>query len=159
MREGLETAVFLLAAFQVSNNKGSAVGGAVLGIVVAVVIGYLIYRGGMHVNLGRFFTVTGLVLVVVAAGLVAFAAHTAHEAGWLQAGQGQALDLSGFVQPGSVRSALVTGVLGIQPKPVWAEVIGWTVYLVPMVAFVLWPARPTRPAAPQPAPVATTTVS
>lgn len=158
MREGLETAVFLLAAFQVSGNKGSAAGGALLGIAVAVVIGYLIYRGGMRVNLGRFFTATGLVLVLVAAGLVAFAAHTAHEAGWLRAGQGEALDLSGFVRPGSVRSALVTGVLGIQPKPVWAEVIGWSLFLVPMAAFVLWPARPSRPVAP-PAAVAGSSVS
>jgi high-affinity iron transporter len=155
MREGLETAVFLLAAFQVSSNKGSAVGGALLGIVVAVVIGFLIYRGGMRVNLARFFTATGLVLVVVAAGLVAFAAHTAHEAGWLNVAQGQALDLSDLVKPGSVRSALLTGVLGIQPRPVWAEIIGWAAYLVPMVLFVLWPKRPTRPApAPVPAAVA-----
>jgi high-affinity iron transporter len=142
MREGLETAVFLLAAFQVSNNKASAVGGALLGIVVAVVIGFLIYRGGMRVNLAKFFKITGLVLVLVAAGLLSFAAHTAHEAGWLNAGQGQALDLSGFVKPGSVRSALITGVLGIQPKPVWAEVIVWLAYFIPMTAFVLWPRRP-----------------
>jgi len=158
MREGLETAVFLLAAFQVSNDKGSAVGGALLGIVGAVIIGFLIYRGGMRVNLSRFFTATGLVLVLVAAGLVAFAAHTAHEAGWLNIAQGQALDLSDLIKPGSVRSALLTGVLGIQPRPVWAEVIGWVAYLVPMVLFVLWPKRPSRPA-PVPASAAVSSVA
>ena len=158
MREGLETAVFLLAAFQVSNDKGSAVGGALLGIVGAVIIGFLIYRGGMRVNLSRFFTATGLVLVLVAAGLVAFAAHTAHEAGWLNVAQGQALDLSDLIKPGSVRSALLTGVLGIQPRPVWAEVIGWVAYLVPMVLFVLWPKRPSRPA-PVPASAAVSSVA
>jgi high-affinity iron transporter len=146
MREGLETVVFLIAAFQVTNNKGAAIGGAILGIVVAIIIGALIYTGGMRINLSRFFTITGLVLVFVAGGLLAFAAHTAHEAGWLNSAQGQALDLSGFVQPGSVRSALLTGVLGIQPKPTWAEVTVWVAYVVPMTLYVLWPRRPRRSA-------------
>ena len=52
-----------------------------LGIVVAVVIGYGIYRGGVKINMARFFRITGIVLVLVAAGLLATAAHTAHEAG------------------------------------------------------------------------------
>jgi len=139
LREGLETSVFLLAAFQASTSRLASGLGALFGIVVAVVIGWLIYRGGKRVNLARFFTVTGLVLVVVAAGLVSFAAHTAHEAGWLDTGQGRAADLSPIVKPGTVQSALVTGVLGIQPRPVWAEVVAWLAYLVPATLYVLWP--------------------
>jgi high-affinity iron transporter len=104
-----------------------------------VIIGWGIYRGGTRVNLAKFFTVTGMVLVVVAAGLVSFAAHTAHEAGWLNIGQSQAADLSAVIKPGTVQSALVTGVLGIQPRPVWAEVIAWSAYLVPATLYVLWP--------------------
>lgn len=141
MREGLETAVFLLAQFESSRSKVAAVGGAVIGLIVAVVIGVAIYRGGRKVNLAKFFTATGIVLVVVAAGLVSFAMHTAHEAGWLNSGQGEAMNLTGFVKPGSVQSALVTGVLGVQSRPVWAEVIGWIVYVVPVMAFVIWPRR------------------
>jgi high-affinity iron transporter len=144
MREGLETAVFLLAQFQSSRSKISSVGGAVIGLVAAVIIGVAIYRGGRRVNLAKFFKATGIVLVVVAAGLVSFAMHTAHEAGWLNSGQGEAMNLTAFVKPGSVQSALVTGVLGIQPRPVWAEVIGWLVYVIPVMAFVVWPHR--RPA-------------
>ena len=68
----------------------------------AVAIGLLIYRGGVKLNLARFFRITGFVLVLVAAGLVASAMHTAHEAGWLNAGQGQAFDLSWLVVPGHV---------------------------------------------------------
>ena len=139
LREGFETSVFLLAAFQASTSRLASGLGALFGIVVAVVIGWLIYSGGKRVNLARFFTVTGLVLVVVAAGLVSFAAHTAHEAGWLDTGQGRAADLSPIVKPGTVQSALVTGVLGIQPRPVWAEVIAWLAYLVPATLYVLWP--------------------
>jgi high-affinity iron transporter len=139
LREGFETAVFLLAAFQASTSRAASGFGALFGIVVAVVIGWAIYRGGKRVNLAKFFTVTGLVLVFVAAGLVSFAAHTAHEAGWLNAGQGRAADLSAIIKPGTVQSALVTGVLGIQPRPVWAEVIAWLAYLVPATLYVLWP--------------------
>jgi high-affinity iron transporter len=139
LREGFETSVFLLAAFQASTSRAASGFGALLGIIVAVVIGWAIYRGGKRVNLAKFFTVTGLVLVIVAAGLVSFAAHTAHEAGWLNAGQGRAADLSAIIEPGTVQSALVTGVLGIQPRPVWAEVIAWLAYLVPATLYVLWP--------------------
>jgi high-affinity iron transporter len=141
LREGLETAVFLLAAFQASTSPLAAGMGALLGIVVAVVLGWGIYRGGMRINLARFFKVTGFVLVLVAAGLMSFAAHTAHEAGWLNAGQAQFADFSAVIRPGTVWAALFTGVLGIQPKPTWSEAIAWTVYFVPMALIVLWPKR------------------
>jgi high-affinity iron transporter len=155
LREGFETAVFLVATLDASTSRGSAVLGALLGVLVACVIGYLIYRGGLRINLARFFTGTALVLVLVAAGLVAFAAHTAHEAGWLNVGQTRAMDLSSINKPGTVRSALITGVLGIQPRPVWAEVIGWLGFFVPVTAYVLAPRRsPSRstskPTVPEP---------
>src|SRR4051812_28945718 len=70
LRGGFETAVFLLATFQASSNASASAAGAVLGIVVAVVLGYAIYRGGAKINMARFFRATGLVLVIVAAGLV-----------------------------------------------------------------------------------------
>jgi high-affinity iron transporter len=148
LREGLETAVFLLAAFQASTSPVAAGMGALLGIVVAVLIGWAIYRGGVRINLARFFKVTGVVLVLVAAGLMSFAAHTAHEAGWLNAGQSQFVDLSAVIRPGTISAALFTGVLGIQPKPTWAEAIAWFAYFVPMAIIVLWPKRRVRSAAP-----------
>ncbi len=83
LREGLETVVFLLAAFNQSGNTALAATGAVLGIVVAIGLGWGIYRGGVRLNLSKFFRFTGLVLTFVAAGLVVSALHTAHEAGWL----------------------------------------------------------------------------
>ncbi len=143
LREGFETAVFLLATFNASGNLAASAAGAVLGILVAVMLGYGIYRGGVRINLGRFFRVTGIVLVVIAAGLVMSAIHTANEAGWLTVGQTQAVDLSWLVRPGTPLESLLTGVLGIQPYPVWIEVIGWVAYLVPMLCFVAWPRRAT----------------
>ena len=141
LREGFETAVFLLATFHASGNAADSWVGAVLGILLAAVIGYGIYRGGVRLNLARFFRVTGLVLVVVAAGLVMTAFRTANEAGWLSAGQAQAFDLSWAVRPGTPLSSLLTGVLGIQPYPAWIEVTAWLAYLVPMIVIVAWPAR------------------
>lgn len=139
LREGLETAVFLLAAFNASGNGLTAGLGALLGILLAVLLGYGIYRGGVRINLSRFFRATGLVLVVVAAGLVMTALHTAHEAGWLNAGQDRLFDISWLVRSGSVQASLITGVLGIQPMPTVIEVIGWLGYLVPVGLYVSWP--------------------
>ncbi len=141
IREGLETAVFLLAAFQASGNATTAGLGAFLGIVCAVVLGWLIYRGGVKLNLGRFFRITGAVLVLVAAGLVMSAIHTAHEATWLNSLQGEALNLSWLVRPGTVTSSLLTGVLGLQPQPTVGELGGWLLYAVPMLAYIFWPSR------------------
>src|SRR6478735_4870932 len=110
IREGFETAVFLLAAFDASTRPAAAGGGAVLGVLVAVALGWGIYRGGVKINLARFFRVTSVVLVLVAAGLLA-----------------------------SALSALLTGMLGLQPRPVEAEVAVYLLYAIPMLLVVLWP--------------------
>jgi high-affinity iron transporter len=144
LREGLETAVSLLAVFGNSNDPVTTGTGAVLGIAVAVGLGYAISKGGVRINLSRFFRFTGFVLVLVAAGLLASAVHTAAEAGWLSVLQTQAFDLRWLVAPGSVRAALLTGMLGLQPVPTVGETLAWLVYAIPMALYVLWPARPVR---------------
>ena len=154
LREGFETSVFLLAAFQSSTAPLSAGLGALLGLVVSVAIGYGIYRGGVRLNLSRFFRATGLVLVLVAAGLVMSSLHTAFEAGWLTVGQATALDLSWLVRPGSIQASLVTGVLGWRPHPTVIEVAGWLGYAIVMTGALIWPTRPARPARHVPVPSA-----
>jgi high-affinity iron transporter len=141
LREGFETAFFLVAAFQSSSDPALTGSGAVLGVALAVALGYLIYKGGVRINLARFFRITGVVLVLVAAGLLATAVHTAHEAGWLNLLQSQAVDLSWLVSPGSVQSAIATAMLGIQPQPTVAETIVWFAYAIPMIVYVCRPAR------------------
>jgi len=141
LREGFETSVFLLAAFQDSTDTTAAGAGAVIGLVAAIAIGVGIYRGGVRINLTRFFRVTGLILVFVAAGLLATSLHTAHEAGWFNGLQGQALDLTWLVQPGTISGSLLTGMLGLQPTPTVGETLIYALYAVPMVLYVLWPDR------------------
>ncbi|MGI8621926.1 MAG: iron uptake transporter permease EfeU, partial [Solirubrobacteraceae bacterium] len=140
-REGFETAVFMVAVFQDTTNPATAGAGALLGLVTAVAIGYALYRGGVRLNLAKFFRATGVVLALVAAGLLAFAVHTSHEAGWFNALQGTALDLTWLVKPGTVSGGLLTGMLGLQPKPTVGEAGAYLLYAVPVVLFVVWPDR------------------
>lgn len=139
LREGFETSVFLLAAFQDASDTTAAGAGAILGLLAAIAIGLGLYRGGVRINLTRFFRFTGIVLVFVAAGLLASAAHTAHEAGWINGLQGQAIDLGWLVQPGTITGSLLTGMLGLQPSPTVIEAIVYLGYAIPMAAYVLWP--------------------
>ncbi|HEX5147317.1 MAG TPA: iron uptake transporter permease EfeU [Conexibacter sp.] len=146
MREGLETAMFLLATFESSAgvvNPVAAGFAAFLGLLCAAVIGLLIYRGGMKLNLARFFRITAVLLVLIAAGLVSSALHHANEAAMFTTGNTQALDLSAVIVPASdsIVSGLITGLLGVYPFPTVAEVVGWLLYAVPMLTFVLWPQR------------------
>ena len=141
LKEGFETAVFLLAVFtSLSGGSSQALGvaGAVVGVVLAVVIGYLIYFGGSRFNLGLFFKATGPFLILVAAGFVAAALRTGHEAGWINIGQQQVMSLP-FLANGTVLGALVTGMFGIQPDPRLIEVIGYFMYLVPVMVVYCWP--------------------
>jgi high-affinity iron transporter len=139
IREGLETSVFLIAAFQNSLNPRATGTGAVLGVLVAAALGYSIYKGGVRINLSRFFRFTGFILVLVAAGLAASAAHAAAEAGVLTFGQSNALNLTWLIAPGTIRASLITGMLGLQPTPTVIEVSLWLVYAIVMSLYVLWP--------------------
>jgi high-affinity iron transporter len=146
LKEGFETSVFLLATFSAAQSAALAAAGAIIGLLLAVVIGWGIYIGGVRINLSRFFRFTGAFLILVAAGLVITSLRSAHEAGWLNGGQQQTINLSWLVAPGSVQSALITGVLGIPADPRLIEVIGWLAYLIPVALLLYWPpARRPRP--------------
>jgi high-affinity iron transporter len=157
LREGFETSVFLLAVFQDTSDPATAGAGAVIGLLIALALGAAIYRGGVRINLSRFFRFTGIVLVLVAAGLLATSIHTAHEAGWFNGLQSEAVDLSWLVKPGTVIGSLLTGMLGLQPSPTVGEATAYLLYAIPMGAYVLWPQR--RPTAPAAARAATATLA
>ncbi len=141
LREGFETVLFLTAAFDNSNDDFAAGAGAVLGLLAAMGLGWLVYRGGTRLDVSRFFHATGLILVFVAAGFGVNALHAAHQAGWLDSGQQSTVDLTWLVHPGSIQASLLTGVFGIQGRPALIELIGWLGYLVPVGLYVAWPLR------------------
>ncbi|MFI1409047.1 iron uptake transporter permease EfeU [Streptomyces sp. NPDC020707] len=153
-REGLETALFVWASVRASNDgtQGPLIG-VLLGILNAVVLGYLFYRGTVRINLAKFFTWTGGMLVVVAAGVLAYGVHDLQEADFLPGLTNKAFDISGTVPPDSWYGTLLKGVFNFQPDPTVVQVVVWVLYLVPTLAFFLAPSRSGRRGAGSPAPV------
>jgi high-affinity iron transporter len=143
LREGIETALFLFAAAKGTAVEGTEVApatqvtGAVLGLALAVTLGVLLYRGGIRMNLRSFFRVTGLILIVVAAGLFAFSLHELQEAGWLPFLDTHAFDISSSLPDDAGAGAILRGLIGYNADPTWLEVVGWVGYLVVIGGFFL----------------------
>jgi high-affinity iron transporter len=154
-REGLETSLFIWSAIQATGQNTQPVLGAVLGLLTAVVIGYLFYKGALTINLAKFFLWTGAVLIVVAAGVLAYGIHDLQEAGILPGLNSLAFDVSGAVPPDSWYGTLLRGTVNFTPATTWLQAIGWVLYIVPVFVLFLRPARPAAGPAPAPAPSAT----
>jgi high-affinity iron transporter len=148
-REGLESVFFLLAAFQQDVGIWPPLG-AVLGLATAVVLGFLLYWGGVRLNLGAFFKWTSLFILFVAAGLAAGAIRAFHEAGLWNHFQDVAFDLSNVLTTHSLTGTLLEGIFGYQETPSVSEVAVYFLYLIPaLVLFVMPPragAQPSRAA-------------
>ena len=140
-REGLESVFFLLAVFQQSPTWSMPIG-AVLGLLAAVVIGTLIYQGGMRLNLAKFFRWTGAFLIVVAAGLVAGSLRALHEAGVWNHLQEVVFDSSKYLHEDSPLGVLLGGFFGYTDHPTQGEVLAWLLYLVPVMIWFLHGSRP-----------------
>ncbi|MGE9693541.1 MULTISPECIES: iron uptake transporter permease EfeU [unclassified Streptomyces] len=139
-REGLETALFVWASVQASSDGTHApLIGVVLGLLTAVVLGWLFYKGAVRINLAKFFLWTGGMLVVVAAGVLAYGFHDLQEAGWLGGLTDLAFDIGSTIPPESWYGTLLKGVLNFQPDPTVLQVTVWTLYLVPALGLFLAP--------------------
>ena len=136
-REGLETALFIWAAVQASGSTTLPLIGASLGIVVSVVLAYLIYRGVLTINLSKFFTYTGVFLIVVAGGVLAYGVHDLQEAGFLPGLNTLAFDVSAAVPPDSWYGTLLKGVFNFSPATTVFEAVAWAAYVVPVMYFFL----------------------
>ncbi|MGW9396246.1 iron uptake transporter permease EfeU [Streptomyces sp. DSM 116494] len=139
-REGLETALFVWASVHAAGDGSPRpLIGVALGLATAVLLGWLFYRGALRINLARFFTWTGALLVVVAAGVLAYGVHDLQEADWLPGLTSLAFDVSGTVPPDSWYGTLLKGVFNFQPDPTVLQVTVWLLYLVPTLALFLAP--------------------
>ncbi|MCE0491333.1 FTR1 family protein [Pantoea sp. Mb-10] len=139
-REGLESVFFLLAAFTQDVGYAPPVG-AILGLLSAVLLGMLLYYGGIRLDLARFFRWTSLFILFVAAGLAAGAVRAFHEAGLWNHFQQTAFDLSAILSTHSLMGTLLEGLLGYQEAPSISEVAAWLIYLVPALLLFFIPAR------------------
>ena len=129
-REGVETALFIWASVSSSGNAVLGTVGALAGILVSVIIAYLIYRGLVRINLSRFFTWTGLFLILVAAGVLSYGIGDLQEAGVIP-GLGQAaFSVANIIQPSTWYGTVLGGLFNFTPEPTWAQFIGWLLYLV-----------------------------
>ncbi|MFJ2807064.1 iron uptake transporter permease EfeU [Kitasatospora sp. NPDC087271] len=133
-REGLETALFIWSAVQATNDGYNPLIGAALGLLTSVVLGWLFYRGALKINLAKFFTWTGAMLVVVAAGVLAYGVHDLQEAGWLPGLHSVAFDISSTIPKDSWYGTLLKGVFNFQPDPTVLQLVVWLLYLVPTLA-------------------------
>lgn len=152
-REGVETALFIWASVNSSGNAALATVSAVVGILVSVVIAYLIYRGFVRINLGRFFFWTGLFLIVVAAGVLLYGIGDLQEAGLLPGLSNTAFNLSHLIPPSSWYGTVLGGLFNFTPEPTWLQFGAWLAYLLVVTAAFLWrsvsrPARAERIDAP-----------
>jgi len=144
-REGLETALFFFTAAQAAGETTEPLIGFLLGIAVAVVLAYLLYRGAVKINLGRFFMVTGALLIFVAAGILAYGVHDLQEAGILPGLNSLAFDVSAAVPPDSWYGVLLKGVFNFSPQTTWLEAVVWTLYVAVVLTLFLRPQRTKTP--------------
>jgi high-affinity iron transporter len=136
-REGLETVLYLFAIGVSSGPAIQTVLAILAGLLAAAGIGWAIFAAGVRIDLRRFFTVTGIVLIFVSAGLMAFAVHAFGEAG-LIANTGAAFSIGSVLPESSPLGAVLAGLFGYRSAPSQLEVIAYLAYLIPVLyLFVL----------------------
>ncbi|MEV7329025.1 iron uptake transporter permease EfeU [Micromonospora sp. NPDC093244] len=150
IREGLETALIFYSAAQGAAGDSGPLLALIGGILTAVVLGVLLYASALRINLSKFFTWTGALLILVAAGILKYGVHDFQEAGVLPGLNDLAFDITGTLDPSTWYAALLAGMFNVTPAPTVLETIAWIGYAVPVLALFLRPARR------KPAPTAST---
>jgi high-affinity iron transporter len=153
VREGLETSLIFYSAVQGANLNGGPLYALLGGIATAIVIGYLMFATAVRINLSVFFTVTGTLLILVAAGIFKYGVHDLQESQILPGIGNIAYHIGGVLDPSTWYATLLTGMFNITPEPTVLEVIAWIAYGVPVLVLFLW--RPRHQPAVPPAAVDT----
>jgi high-affinity iron transporter len=139
-REGLETALFLVAVISSAGAGLPTAVGALGGLAIAVAIGAAIFLGGIRIDLRRFFTITGAVLIFVSAGLIAFAIHEFGDSG-LMVNAGATFNLGTVLPETGPLGSLLAGLFGYRSSPTPLELIGYVAYLVPVMTLFVFDKR------------------
>ncbi len=140
-REGVETALLMVGYAENTSGSSWPLLGLLLGILLAVIVTIALYYGAVRVNLGKFFTYTGALLVIVAAGILAYGIRAIQTVGWLPGRTDVAFDISGFYDQSSWYGSTLAGLFNIRPDPTVLQVIAWSVYLVVVMTLFLRPRR------------------
>ena len=141
-REGLETALFIYTNFKTVGAASTATFGLILGLGLAVVLGYLIYNRSVKLNLSKFFTVTGVALVVVAAGVLSYGIHEFQELGFLPGADNFLWDVTPWIAKESILGSLLGGTVGFDTTTSFVQFIAWSGYLVAVLVPYLSKAKP-----------------
>lgn len=156
-REGLETAIFFYATTEAAGQgELQPMLGWIIGLGGAVLMGIAIYQGALKINLGRFFRYTGILLIIVAAGILAYGIHDLQEAGFLPGLNTLAFDVSAAVPPDSWYGTLLKGIFNFSPNTTWLQAIAWVLYVGIVLTLFLRPVKVASTPPPTPATAART---
>ena len=146
LREGAETVLFLYGLMATGGSAGLVLGG-ILGLIGGTAIGVLLYFGLLRVPLRHFFTVTGVIVLLLAAGLASSAAGFLVQAGLLPAIVNQVWDTSGMLSVGSIAGRMLHVLVGYNDRPTGVELLFYVVTLVTILVLMrIFGARSTRAA-------------
>lgn len=148
-REGFETALLMVGYAESVSGGLWPLLGLVVGILAAVVLTVLIYRGAIRMNLSVFFTYTGLFLIVVAAGILTYGIRALQTVGWLPGLGNIAFDVSGTYDASSWYGTVLGGIFNVRPDPTVLQVLVWIVYVVVVTAIFFGRQRAGRRAVAQ----------
>jgi high-affinity iron transporter len=140
VREGLETSLFIYANFKTVSSTPSASVGLVLGLGLAITLGYLIYRSSIKINLSKFFNYTGIALVVVAAGVLSYGIHEYQELGWLPGPDFFIWDVTSVIAKESLLGGVLAGTIGFDTTTSLLQFVFWAAYLAIVLSLYLKPA-------------------
>jgi high-affinity iron transporter len=142
IREGIETALFLLGQTTAASGEGLAVVlGALIGLLIAAGIGVLIFRVGMRLNLSAFFSVTGAALVVIASGLLSYGVHELIEVGLLPGLITPVYDISAILPHKEGIGQFLRAIVGYSSTPELTTLLAQGTYLVLGLLFYVRPVR------------------
>jgi len=146
-REGLETSLFVYTNFRTVAATSAASAGLIAGLLLSVVLGYLIYNRSVKLNLSKFFTLTGIALIIVAAGVLSYGVHEYQELGWIPGESSFAWDISSVMAKDSIAGSLLAGTIGFDVNTSWIQLLLWACYLGVVLRLYTQPAKVTITAA------------